>query len=549
MKTLLLPSNSALLTRKGWLQWLWKECIVRLMNDENIHIGALLRLCFKCWKIYLPIVLFFMLGAVIFLLVVPKEHEFTARMQLIDERQDMMSELKMLKSSGLGALLGGKSSGVGMEDKVIVMKSRTTLGNVIRRTEYQTEVRKRRWLKKELLYGLQNPLEFRFQPMFLDTLSKPVLLTLTIEDGRITAGKIRSKAFETVKITDRSLPCVLNLPVGEMAVSLKPEAKIPEEQTFYCEIKPLQTLYEELYEDIYADAEERVSDIILLSFDNENKERGTAFLNEMMAEFNLYFHEVKIRETELTARFVQERLDSVAAELALLEYKIENYQKENNIPEPVLYAKSAIAGHWELESSILETEAKLKMLDYVVAYMGEPENEFSSIPVIEGVGEKSVAIYNQLVLDRQRLALSSEPGNPVLALVNRQLAEQRNMLMGAIDAARKSMRASLGELARKNNALSMELHTLPTKEREYVEMKRQQKIKETIYLFLMQKLQEKELVKSPDKLAGRVIDKAYASAKPVFPKTSIVLGVAFLLACMLSLVVIVMRISALNKKR
>lgn len=519
------------------------------MDDENIHIGALLKSCLKFWKIYVPIGLFFLLGAVIFLLVFPKQYEFTARMQLIDEKQDMMSELKMLKSSGLGALLGGAAPGVSVEDKVVVMKSRTNLANVIRRTDYQIEVRKWNWLKKELLYGSGNPLEFHFPIQFLDTLSRPISITLTVENNRVTTGKVRSKLFDSMKIRNESLPLVLHLPVGEVGVILKPGSVIPESQTFYCRIKPLQNLYEDLYEDVFAGAEERVSDVILLSFDNENKERGTAFLNEMMTEFNQYSQGVKIREAELTGRFVKERLDSVTTELALLEYGIENYKKENKIPEPSLYAQTTVAGHWKLESTILETEARLKMLDYVVAYMSDPQNEYASIPVVEGVGEKSVALYNQLVLDRQRLLLTSEPNNPVLALVNKQLAEQRNMLVGAIDAARNSIRASLNEVARKNNTLTMELNTLPTKEREYVEMKRQQKIKETVYLFLMQKLQEQELVKAPDKLAARVIDEAYASAKPIFPKVHIVLGVAFLLTCMVSLIAISLRISALNKKR
>ena len=79
-------------------------------------------------------------------------------------------------------------------------------------------------------------------------------------------------------------------------------------------------------------------------------------------------------------------------------------------------------------------------------------------------------------------------------------------------------------------------------------MMRQQKIKETIFLFLMQKLQEKELTNSPDEKAGRVVDAAYSSYKHVFPKGSIVLIAAFLIACMLSLIVIGVKIFVFNKK-
>lgn len=49
-------------------------------------------------------------------------------------------------------------------------------------------------------------------------------------------------------------------------------------------------------------------------------------------------------------------------------------------------------------------------MDYVVEYMQNPENEYASIPAFEGIGEKSIALYNQLVLDRERLLLASEKG-------------------------------------------------------------------------------------------------------------------------------------------
>ena len=77
---------------------------------------------------------------------------------------------------------------------------------------------------------------------------------------------------------------------------------------------------------------------------------------------------------------------------------------------------------------------------------------------------------------------------------------------------------------------------------------RQQKLKEAIYLFLLQKLQEKELINSPDEVAGRVIDTAYSSYKHIFPRTSIILAIAFVIACMLSLIAISLKIFVFNKK-
>lgn len=89
---------------------------------------------------------------------------------------------------------------------------------------------------------------------------------------------------------------------------------------------------------------------------------------------------------------------------------------------------------------------------------------------------------------------------------------------------------------------------MPTQEREYIEMKRQQRIKETMYLFNA-KITRKELVNSPDEFAGRIIDKAYASYKHTYPKSSIVLIVAFILACIISLTVISIKVFTFEKDK
>ena len=382
----------------------------------------------------------------------------------------------------------------------------------ISETGYQVETRERRGLKNVLLYGKDNPVTFLFPEQFLDTLSKPVKIKLTLSNGIIQSAQIKSTLFKTV-------------------------------------ITPLQQTYEDLYDDLYAGAQETISDIIILLFENENKQRGYDFLNTIMSTYNQYSRNVKVKEATINAKFVKERLDTITTELAYLEHQIETYKKRNNIPEPALYAKATVTGYQELESVILETETRLKILDYVVDYMKNPLNEYASVPAIEGIGEKSIALYNQLVLDRQRLLLSSEKENPALILADKQLAEQRKMLLEAIDAARQSIRASLKEINKKNQVFSSQLSALPTQEREYIEMKRQQKIKESVYLFLMQKLQEKELVNSPDEQAGRVVDAAYSSAKPVYPRKVFVLAIALAATFILSLIIISFRVFVFTKTK
>lgn len=164
------------------------------------------------------------------------------------------------------------------------------------------------------------------------------------------------------------------------------------------------------------------------------------------------------------------------------------------MPDPSAYSSITYYGNKETEKLILETETRMHMLDYVITYMKKASNVYSAIPIVDGAGEKAIMIYNQLILDRQRLLQSSESNNPALQLVENQLKEQRKILIESVESVRQNIQISLDALYKKDIALSKQVDKLPTQEREFIEMKRQQRIKETMYLFLMQKIQEKELL-------------------------------------------------------
>lgn len=513
------------------------------MTDENIHVGELLKQFIKYWKIYVPIGIICLIGAIIFILVTPKQYDIIARMQLLGEQQGMMSELKMLKSSGIGGLLGGGGGGVNTENEILIITSRNNLTEVIRQTEYQVETSIRKSFKDVVLDKEECPISYIFPESLLDTISSPITIKLNIDNNRIKEVTVKSPLFKTVTFGNQSIPFKMALPVGDITITYHSNGN----GEYTTEISPLQKVYEDLSKTVYVNPSTTISDIIILSCEASNRQRACKLLNAMMDRYNQYSRIVKVNEANLNSAFVKNRLDSVTLELTMLEQQIEIYKQTNKMPDPGAYSSITYYGNKETEKLILETETRMRMLDYVITYMKEASNTYSAIPIVDGAGEKAIMIYNQLILDRQRLLQSSEPDNPALKLVENQLKEQRKMLIESVESVRHNIKISLDALYKKDTTLSKQVDKLPTQEREFIEMKRQQKIKETMYLFLMQKLQEKELINSPDELAGRIIDKAYSSYRPVFPKKLIVLIVAFIIACILSLVVISLKVFASKK--
>ena len=74
------------------------------------------------------------------------------------------------------------------------------------------------------------------------------------------------------------------------------------------------------------------------------------------------------------------------------------------------------------------------------------------------------------------------------------------------------------------------MHTIPIKERELLEISREQSIKSGIYTFLLQKREESELSYASTISDNKIINRAKASEDPVSPNKMIVLSAAMLFA-------------------
>ena len=118
--------------------------------------------------------------------------------------------------------------------------SRTNMTEAIRETGYQVETRERQGLKNVLLYGKDNPVTFLFPEQFLDTLSKPVKIKLTLSNGIIQSAQIKSTLFKTVKVKEQPLPCRLQLPIGTIMITPNADVSVPGEKTLTIRITPLQ---------------------------------------------------------------------------------------------------------------------------------------------------------------------------------------------------------------------------------------------------------------------------------------------------------------------
>lgn len=274
----------------------------------------------------------------------------------------------------------------------------------------------------------------------------------------------------------------------------------------------------------------KVSTVVKLNFRDGVPERAEDILNELITVYNRADIEEKKRLAASTLNFVNDRLTAVDSELHDVEKKAELYKSSNGAVDIGTQGQNYLKSTNEIDTKLGEISVQLAVLDQVDKYLQSKENSSNIMPSTVGINDPLLAdLLNKLTVKRleyEKMKKTAGENNPVLTSIKSEIDKLVPAVVENVQNQRASLEASKLNLHATNNTYSSMLQTIPQKEKDLIQINREQVIKSSIYSFLRQQREKAELSFNSTYNDSRVIDKAVASLYPVSPKSSMIYMVA-----------------------
>ena len=510
-------------------------------ENDALRIQDLLYLCLAKWKWFVLSLAVCVGLAVVYILRTPPVYTRTAAVLIKQESRGKSISSELGDFSNLGLF----QSNTNVNNEVISFASPATMAEVVNRLHLDMAYYTPGTFHDEVAYGLRLPVGVELANL-LENESASFTLDINA-DSTVTVSEfiLNREKIEEGKSYKGKLDTPFSSPVGVILVKTNDNYLSGESYRFYVKKRNLYGTVSSCCANLTVALSSEKATVIDLTYKDNSPQRAEDVLNTLISVYNENWVKDKNQIAVSTSMFINERLGVIEQELGHVDDDISSYKSEHLIPDVQAASNLYMTQGSQANLEQTKVQNQLYMTRYVRNYLTNEANRYQLLPANSGIEsssiERQISEYNSQLLQRNSLVANSSTSNPLVVDMDAALSAIRSAIITSIDNQIVTLNAQIRSLQQTERQATSRIASNPTQAKYLLSVERQQKVKESLYLFLLQKREENELSQAFTAYNTRIINPPYGRQQPTSPVRRNILLLAIALGLCIPLGIIYLR--------
>jgi capsular exopolysaccharide synthesis family protein len=452
-----------------------------------------------------------------------------------------------MTESTIFADLGILNTSRNLDNEIQILKTNYLMEEVVKKLNLQYSYYTEGRLKTNELYEESPVLVAAWTPVD-SFFTRSMEFELRLLEG----GKF--KLFHNNKIFDGDYGKAINLGFGQVTFSnnvQRNKRNFFQGERLMVRISPINTTAARLSRNLKVSVDVKSRSTVLeLSFTDPIQMRASRILQELVNVYNYSEISDKNRIYEYTLRFIDERLEKLGTDLKVVEGNVASFKSLNGAVNLEGEGNILLDESFSSERGMNDIDAKIEIATYIRDKIMMNPNKFEILPTSDALETPSLFgllnTFNSLILEREKLISTVGSKNPNIDLIDKQLNNLRKNIIENINQAERDLKTRRNVFASREKVINSKIQVIPEKEKQLIEIERQQIIKQQLYLYLLQKREETALSLNVTVANNRVIEPVMMQGQ-VTPKPTQVKLMGISLGLLLPIIIIIL-LQVMNNK-
>ena len=273
--------------------------------------------------------------------------------------------------------------------------------------------------------------------------------------------------------------------------------------------------------------------VVVVNIKDRFPSRAEDILRTLVDVYDEEWIHNKNRSARVTTEFITDRLVVIEGDLDKIESDLKNFKETNKVTDIAAVGNAYLTQANEYAEKAFEVSNQIAIAGFIKDYLADPATADQLLPSNSGLTsngvESQISEYNTTMLERDRLASNSSVTSPVIAELNTSLASMRKAITKSIDNLISTLKLQESDIKRQEEKILSKIAGTTSQEFTLLSIERQQKVKESLYVYLLQKREENEIAGLVNVGNTRLIMAPNGGASPVEPRRMVILFLALAL--------------------